>query len=73
MAGVQRLLLRLLQYFKLMSLISLILVLIIVGVALWLINAYIPMDQKIKTILNVVVVILLVVWLIRVIGFDVKI
>lgn len=51
-----------------MSLINLVVTLIIVGVALWAINTYIPMDQKIKTILNVVVVILVVLWLLQ--GFG---
>ncbi len=51
-----------------MSLISLIVVLVVVGVLLWLINAYIPMDQKIKTILNVVVVIIVVLWLLQAFG-----
>ncbi len=36
-----------------MSVITLIITLIIVGVVLWLINKYIPMDGKFKTILNV--------------------
>jgi hypothetical protein len=51
-----------------MSLISLVIVLIIVGVVLWLINTMIPMDQKIKTILNVVVVICILLWLLSVFG-----
>jgi hypothetical protein len=51
-----------------MSLITVIVVLVIVGVILWLVNAYIPMDRKIKTILNVVVVILVILWLLR--GFG---
>lgn len=46
-----------------MSLISLVLVLVIVGVALWLINRFIPMQSTIKTILNVVVVIVVIFWL----------
>lgn len=49
-----------------MPLISLVVVLIVVGVLLWAVNAYIPMDQKIKTILNVVVVIAVVLWLLQV-------
>ncbi len=54
-----------------MSIISIIVVLVIVGVLLWLVNSYIPMDSKIKTILNVVVVIFLVIWLLKVFGlFD---
>jgi hypothetical protein len=36
-----------------MSLISLVIVLIVVGVLLWVANTYIPMDQKIKTIMNI--------------------
>jgi hypothetical protein len=51
-----------------MSLISLIVVLIAVGVLLWAVNAYIPMDPKIKGILNVVVVIVVVLWLLQVFG-----
>lgn len=51
-----------------MSLVSIIVTLIVVGVLLWLINTYIPMDGKIKKILNVVVVILVVLWLLNVFG-----
>jgi hypothetical protein len=51
-----------------MSLITLILVLVVVGVILWLINAYIPMDAKIKNILNIVVVVAVVFWLLQVFG-----
>lgn len=46
-----------------MSLITLVVVIIVVGVLLWLVNTYLPMDPKIKQILNVVVVIALVLWL----------
>ena len=49
-------------------LISLIVTLIVVGVLLWLINNYIPMDSKIKSILNVVVVILVILWLLQSFG-----
>ena len=49
-----------------MSLISLVITLIVVGVLLWLVNAYIPMDPKIKQILNAVVVIAVVLWLLTV-------
>ena len=51
-----------------MSLISLVVTLIVVGVLLWLVNNYIPMDGKIKQILNVVVVICVVVWLLYAFG-----
>ena len=51
-----------------MSLISLVIVLIVVGVLLWAANTYIPMDQKIKTIMNIVVVIAVVLWLLQAFG-----
>lgn len=51
-----------------MPLISLVVILIVVGVLLWLVNTYIPMDGKIKRILNVVVVIAVVIWLLNVFG-----
>ena len=47
---------------------EIIIVLIVVGVALWLVNTMIPMDAKIKTILNVVVVIVVCIWLLQVLG-----
>jgi len=51
-----------------MPLINLVVTLIVVGVLLWLINTYIPMDSKIKSILNVVIVIVVVLWLLSVFG-----
>jgi peptidoglycan biosynthesis protein MviN/MurJ (putative lipid II flippase) len=51
-----------------MPLIQLVLVLVVVGVVLWVINKYIPMQATIKNILNVVVVIVVVIWLLGVFG-----
>ncbi|MGB7551802.1 MAG: Thivi_2564 family membrane protein [Chromatiaceae bacterium] len=51
-----------------MPLINLVLTLVVVGVILWLINNYIPMDGTIKKILNVVVVIAVVLWLLTAFG-----
>jgi hypothetical protein len=51
-----------------MPLIQLVIVLVVVGVILWLINSYIPMQTTIKRILNVVVVVAVVVWLLSVFG-----
>ena len=51
-----------------MPLIQLVLVLVAVGVILWVINSYIPMQATIKKILNVVVVIAVIVWLLSVFG-----
>ena len=51
-----------------MELIHLVIILCVVGVLLWLVNAYIPMDAKIKQILNIVVVFVVVLWLLQVFG-----
>jgi len=51
-----------------MPLLTILLVIIVVGVLLWLINSFIPMDHNIKKILNVVVIIILIVWLLKVFG-----
>jgi hypothetical protein len=51
-----------------MSLITIVITLIVVGVLLWLVNTYIPMDGKIKKILNIVVVVAVVLWLLNVFG-----
>jgi len=48
-----------------MDLITVVVTLIVVGVLLWAINRYIPMDSKIKSILNIVVVIVVVIWLLQ--------
>lgn len=54
-----------------MSLMTIIIVLIVAGVILYLINTYIPMDRKIKNILNAVVVIVIILWLLKAFGlFD---
>ena len=51
-----------------MSILNVIIVLIVAGVILYLINNYIPMDGKIKSLLNIVVVIVLIIWLLKVFG-----
>ncbi len=51
-----------------MSLVSLVITLIVVGVLLWLINTYIPMQGTIKQIINIVVVICVVLWLLSAFG-----
>ena len=51
-----------------MPILTVLLVIVLVGVVLWAVNTYIPMDKKIKTILNIVVVIFLIVWLLSVFG-----
>ena len=51
-----------------MDLISLVITLIVIGVLLWMVNNYIPMDRQIKNILNGVVVIVVIIWLLNVFG-----
>ena len=46
-----------------MEIIQLVVILAVVGVLLWLINTYIPMDEQVKKILNAVVIIAIVLWL----------
>jgi len=54
-----------------MPLIQVVIALIVVGVLLWLVNQFIPMDRKIKSILNGVVIIAVILWLLSVFGlFD---
>jgi hypothetical protein len=51
-----------------MPLFHLVLVLIVVGVLLWLVNNYIPMEGSIRKILNIVVVVAVVLWLLNAFG-----
>jgi hypothetical protein len=51
-----------------MSLVTIVISLIVVGVLLWLVNTYIPMDGKIKKVLNIVVMVVVVLWLLNVFG-----
>jgi predicted membrane protein len=47
---------------------NLVIMLVIVGVALYLVNRYIPMASSIKTILNIVVVCAVCVWVLQAVG-----
>ena len=51
-----------------MPLLTVLIVIIVAGIILWLVNTYIPMDHKIKTIFNVVVVIVVIGWLLKIFG-----
>lgn len=51
-----------------MALLDIVLVLIVVGVLLWLVDNYLPMEATVKSILNAVVIIATVVWLLGVFG-----
>ena len=52
-----------------MPLLNVVITLIVIGVLLWLINTYIPMQGAIKSILNAVVVIAVIIWLLY--GFGI--
>lgn len=52
-----------------MSLLSVIIAIVVVGLILWAINKWVPMQPNVKQILNIVVIIILVVWLLQGFGF----
>lgn len=47
-----------------MDLITLFVVIIFVGVALYLVNRYVPMESRLKSILNVAVIIFVLIWIV---------
>lgn len=51
-----------------MSLITIIISLVVIGLILWAINQYIPMDGKIRKILNIVVTVVVILWLLYAFG-----
>jgi hypothetical protein len=51
-----------------MPLLTIVITLVVVGILLWLVNTYLPMDGKIKKILNIVVVVVVILWLLNVFG-----
>lgn len=51
-----------------MTLIDIVLIFVVVGLVMWLINAFIPMGGGIKSLLNVVVFVVMLIWVLRVFG-----
>jgi uncharacterized protein YhhL (DUF1145 family) len=51
-----------------MTLVDVVLILILVGLFLWLVNTYVPMAGGIKSLLNVVVFVVVLVWVLQVFG-----
>lgn len=51
-----------------MPLLPIVITLIVVGILLWLVNTYIPMDANIKKVLNVVVIVVVILWLLNLLG-----
>jgi amino acid permease len=51
-----------------MPLLTILIILIVCGVVLYLVNAFIPMDKRIKLILNIVAIVAIIIWLCHVFG-----
>ncbi len=51
-----------------MSLLTLIIAIVVVGIVLWAINSFVPMQGSVKKLLNIVVILILVVWLLNAFG-----
>ena len=51
-----------------MPLLSILIAIIVVGVLLWIINTFLPMDRQIRKIFNLVVIIALIIWLLKAFG-----
>lgn len=51
-----------------MTLLNIVVVLIVVGLVLWLVNTYIPMAGSIKSLLNIVVFVVVLIWVLQVFG-----
>jgi hypothetical protein len=45
--------------------VQILIVLLVIGVLLWLVNSFIPMDPKIKQIFNIVAVVGVIIWLLQ--------
>jgi hypothetical protein len=50
------------------SLVDIVVILVVVGLVMWLINTYIPMAGAIKSLLNIVVFVVLLIWILQVFG-----
>lgn len=51
-----------------MPILSIIIALVVIGLILYLINVYVPMESRIKTILNIAVIVFVIVWLLQAFG-----
>lgn len=51
-----------------MSLVNIVVILVVVGLVMWLINTYIPMAGAIKSLLNIVVFVVVLVWVLQTFG-----
>jgi hypothetical protein len=51
-----------------MTLVNLIIILVVIGLVMWLINTYIPMAAGIKSLINIVVFVVVLIWVLRIFG-----
>jgi hypothetical protein len=51
-----------------MTLVNIVVILVVVGLVLWIINTYIPMAGAIKSLLNIVVFVVVLIWLLQIFG-----
>jgi hypothetical protein len=51
-----------------MTLVNLVVILVVIGLVMWLINAYIPMAAGIKSLLNILVFVVVLIWVLRIFG-----
>ncbi len=49
--------------------ISILIALVVIGFLMWLVNTYIPMDGRFKQIFNVLAIVVVVIWIIRSLGY----
>jgi hypothetical protein len=50
------------------TLVNIVVILVVVGLVMWLINTYIPMAAAIKSLLNIVVFVVVLIWLLQTFG-----
>lgn len=50
------------------GILNLLVLIVVVGVVMWLINAYVPMMGAIKSILNLLVIVLLILYILQFFG-----
>lgn len=53
---------------SIMSLVNIVVVLVVTGLIMWLINTYIPMASAIKSLLNIIVFVVVLVWVLQGVG-----
>ena len=51
-----------------MTLVQIVVVLVVIGLVMWLINTYIPMAGAIKSLVNIVVFVVVLIWLLQTFG-----